>query len=144
MLNSTVLVGRMTRDPELKKTNSGKSLVSFSLAVERDYAPDGAERVTDFIDCVAWGATADFISRYFGKGTLVCVKGRLEVNSFRDREGNNRKNTQVNVETAYFCESKKREGSSDDKRKSSGEAKPSSAQKNYFNEMDNGGDDLPF
>lgn len=102
MLNSCVLMGRIVHTPELKTTQSGTSVVSFTLAVERSYAPKGQQRETDFIDCVAWRNTAEFICRYFGKGQLIAVVGELQTRNFEDKQGNKRKAVEVNVSQVSF------------------------------------------
>lgn len=107
MLNYTVLMGRLTRDPELRHTQSGNAVVSFSLAVERDYAPAGEERQTDFIDIVAWRGTAEFVSRYFSKGQMAVVTGRLQIREWTDKEGNKRRNAEVLADHVYFGEAKR-------------------------------------
>ena len=107
MLNKVILIGRFTRDPELRSTPQGTSTCSFSLAVDRNYAKAGGERQTDFINCVAWRQTAEFISKYFAKGNLVCVEGSIQTRSWKDNDGNNRYATEVVVDQVYFVESKK-------------------------------------
>lgn len=107
MLNKVILIGRFTRDPELRSTPSGVSTCSFSLAVDRNYASQNGERQTDFINCVAWRRTAEFISKYFAKGNLVCVEGSIQTRSWKDNDGNNRYATDVVVDQTYFVESKK-------------------------------------
>ena len=107
MLNHIDIMGRLVRDPELRRTNSGKAVVSFSLAVDRDFAPDGGEKETDWIDCVAWKHTAEFISKYFTKGRMAVVSGRLQTRSWNDKDGNKRKSVEVVVENVYFGDSKK-------------------------------------
>lgn len=107
MLNKVILIGRFTRDPELRSTPQGTSTCSFSLAVDRNYAKAGGERQTDFINCVAWRQTAEFISKYFSKGNLVCVEGSIQTRSWKDNDGNNRYATEVVIDQVYFVESKK-------------------------------------
>ena len=110
MLNHITLMGRLVRDPELRRTGSGVAVASFRIAVERDYSPkDGGERKADFIDCVAWSRTGEFISKYFAKGRMIVVDGRLEMRDWTDKEGNKRISAEVIVENAYFGDSK-REG----------------------------------
>lgn len=109
MLNLIALTGRMTRDPELRTLESGVSVTSFSIAVQRNYKIEG-EYPTDFIDCVAWRGTADFICKHFRKGSMLTVVGNLETRKFTDKEGNNRKAVEVIVKDAYFGESKKDNG----------------------------------
>lgn len=105
MLNEILLMGRLTRDPELKQAGSA-NVANFTLAVDRDYKPDGGERECDFIDCVAWRHTADFVSKYFGKGQLAVVKGRLQVRNWEDKDGNKRRTSEVVVDQIYFAGSK--------------------------------------
>ena len=108
MLNSVILMGRLTADPELRTTASNISVVSFTLAVERNFADkQTGQRQTDFIDIVAWRSTADFVSRYFRKGQLVAVQGSLQVRSYEDREGNNRRAYEVVAVNCYFAEAKR-------------------------------------
>ncbi len=107
MLNKVILIGRFTRDVELRSTPQGVSTCSFSLAVDRNYQNAGGERQTDFINCVAWRQTAEFISKYFSKGNLICVEGSIQTRSWKDNDGNNRYATDVVVDRSYFVESKK-------------------------------------
>ena len=112
MLNHITIMGRLTRDPELRRTGSGIAVASFRVAVDRDYTPkDGSERKTDFIDCVAWSQTGEFISKYFSKGRMIVVDGRLEIRDWTDKDGNKRTSAEIRVENAYFGDSK-REGDS--------------------------------
>lgn len=107
MLNNITLQGRFVRDPELRQTQGGISVVSFTLAVDRDRAQQDGTKRTDFIDCTAWRGTADFISNHFHKGSAAIVSGRLQMNDWTDKEGNKRKSAAVLVENIYFGESKK-------------------------------------
>lgn len=91
MLNHITIMGRLTRDPELRRTNTGKAVTSFTLAVDRDYAEKGAERETDFIECVAWRGTAEFVDKYFGRGQMAVVSGRLQIRDWEDKGGNRRR-----------------------------------------------------
>ena len=95
MLNHIVLMGRLTRDPELRRTGSGVAVASFSLAVDRDFAAQGAEKETDFIDIVAWRNTAEFVSKYFTKGRMAVVSGRLQIRNWTDKEGNKRRSAET-------------------------------------------------
>jgi len=115
MLNHITLMGRLTRDPELRYTQSNTPVASFTLAVDRDFGGrDGAEKQTDFIDIVAWRQTAEFVSKYFTKGSMVVVSGRLQIRDWQDKEGNKRRNAEVVAENVYFGEGKKnREGGGD-------------------------------
>ena len=107
MLNHIVIMGRFTRDPELRRTGSGTAVTSFSLAVDRDFASkDSVEKETDFIDCVAWRQTGEFVSKYFKKGSMAVVSGRLQIRSWTDKEGNKRRSAEVLVDNCYFGESK--------------------------------------
>ena len=112
MLNHIVIMGRLTRDPELRRTGSGVAVASFTIAVDRDIADkQSGEKKTDFIDCVAWRQTGEFISKYFTKGRMIVVDGRLEMRDWTDKEGNKRISAEVIVENAYFGDSR-REGDS--------------------------------
>ena len=106
MLNRVILMGRLTADPELKQTPNGISVTSFSLAVDRNFTSRGAERQTDFINCVAWRLTAEFISRYFAKGRMMAVEGSLQVRNYVDKNENKRQAVEVVVDQAYFADSK--------------------------------------
>lgn len=108
MLNHIVIMGRLTRDPELRRTSSGIAAASFTIAVDRDFAPkDGGEKETDFIDCVAWRQTAEFVSKYFGKGRMAVVSGRLQIRGWTDKDGNKRKSAEIVADNVYFGDSKK-------------------------------------
>lgn len=107
MLNKAILVGRLTKDPELRSTASGISVVSFTVAITRSYARQGEERQTDFINCVAFRNTADFISRYFAKGNMIAVDGSIQTRTWDDQEGKRHWVTEVMVNEAHFVESKK-------------------------------------
>ena len=102
MLNEIILQGRLTDNPELKTTNTGKSVTSFTLAVDRDFSTDG-EKTADFINIVAWNKTAEFITKYFTKGKQMVVKGSLQVRKYQNQDGENRYITEVLAEKAYFC-----------------------------------------
>lgn len=127
MLNVISIMGRFTRDPELRHTQSQKAVASFCLAVERDYAA-GGERQTDFIDCVAWGQTAEFVSKYFRKGHMATVTGRLQVRTWKDKSGTNHKAAEVVASGVYFGQAK-------------GESKPVEVQ---FTELADDDGPLPF
>ena len=110
MLNHIVIMGRLTRDPELRRTGTGTAVASFTVAVDRDFGGrDGGERETDFIDCVAWRQTGEFVSKYFAKGRMAVVSGRLQIRSWTDKEGNKRRTAEVVADNVYFGDSK-REG----------------------------------
>lgn len=108
MLNHITIMGRLTRDPELRYTQSQTPVASFTLAVDRDFTGrDGGEKQTDFIDCVAWKATAEFVNKYFTKGSMAVVSGRLQLRDWTDRYGGKRRSAEVVVNNMYFGESKK-------------------------------------
>ncbi len=108
MLNHIVLMGRLTRDPELRRTGSGVAVASFSLAVDRDFGNrESGERETDFIDIVAWRSTAEFVSKYFTKGRMAVVSGRLQIRNWTDKEGNKRRSAEVVADNVYFGDSKR-------------------------------------
>ena len=108
MLNHITLMGRLTRDPELRYTQTGTPVASFTLAVAPDFASrDGGDRQTDFIDVVAWRSTAEFVSKYFTKGSMAVVSGRLQIRDWTDKEGNKRRNAEVVADNVYFGETKR-------------------------------------
>ena len=108
MLNHIVIMGRLTRDPELRRTGSGIAVASFTIAVDRDFAPkDGGERETDFIDCVAWRQTGEFVSKYFTKGRMIVVSGRLQIRSWTDKDGNKRRSAEIVADNVYFGDSRR-------------------------------------
>lgn len=106
MLNSVTLMGRLVADPELKTTQNGTSVATFRLAVERNYAPQGQERQADFLPCVAWRQTAEFIGKYFGKGRMIAVEGSLQSRNYEDKNGQKRTAYEVIVDQAYFADSR--------------------------------------
>ena len=111
MLNHIVIMGRLTRDPELRRTATGTAVASFSLAVDRDFGKsENGERETDFIDCVAWRQTGEFVSKYFAKGRMAVVSGRLQIRNWTDKEGNKRRTAEVVADNVYFGDSNKRDG----------------------------------
>ena len=153
MLNHIVLMGRLTRDPELRYTGSNVPVASFSIAVDRDFGRgENGEKQTDFIDCVAWRQTAEFVSKYFTKGSMAVVSGRLQIRDWTDRDGGKRRSAEVVVDNMYFGESRRRDGDSGDSRSSSyssygnsGSAGKSSAPAaSAFSELDDGDGELPF
>ena len=108
MLNHITIMGRLTRDPEMRSTQSGVAVASFTLAVDRDFSGrDGGEKQTDFIDCTAWRHTAEFVSKYFSKGRMAVVSGRLQIDNYTDNDGNKRKAAKVIADNIYFGDSKK-------------------------------------
>ena len=108
MLNHITIMGRLVRDPELRRTGSGVAVASFRVAVDRDYqSKDGGERKADFIDCVAWRQTGEFVSKYFTKGSMIVVSGRLQIRSWTDKDGNKRRTAEVVADNVYFGESRR-------------------------------------
>ena len=108
MLNRIILMGRLTRDPELRTTQSGTAVASFTLAVDRDFkGREGGDRATDFIDIVAWRSTAEFVSKYFTKGRMAVVEGRLQIRDWTDRDGGKRRSAEVIADNVYFGDSKR-------------------------------------
>lgn len=107
MLNNIVIMGRLTRDPELRRTQTGVAVASFTLACERDFAAQGETRETDFIDIVAWRYTAEFVEKYFSKGQMAIVTGRLQIRNWQDKEGNKRRSAEILADHVYFCEAKR-------------------------------------
>ena len=107
MLNKIFIMGRLTRDPELRRTQSGTAVTSFSLAVDRDFKSQGGEKETDFIDVVAWRSTAEFVAKYFTKGRMAVVEGRLQIRDWKDKDGNNRRSAEVVADNIYFGDSKR-------------------------------------
>jgi len=147
-MNQIVLMGRLTRDPELRHTQTGTAVASFALAVDRGYSSkDSGERQTDFIDIVAWRQTAEFVSKYFTKGQMAAVTGRLQIRDWTDKDGNKRRSAEVVADNVYFTESKKsREASgmyTEPKSDfSSGYTTPVATSD--FAELDDDDGDLPF
>ena len=159
MLNHIVIMGRLTRDPELRSTQSGVSVASFTVAVDRDFGGrDGGEKQTDFIDCVAWRQTGEFVSKYFHKGSMIVVSGRLQSRKWQDREGNNRTNWEIQADNVYFGESRCSGSSSRDDSSYSGSSSSNSGSNgsydggrqnsapapSAFAELDDGDGELPF
>ena len=108
MLNHITIMGRLTRDPELRRTGSGVAVASFTVAVDRDFSgKDSNEKETDFIDCVAWRSTGEFVSKYFTKGRMIVVSGRLQIRNWTDKEGAKRRSAEVVADSVYFGDSKK-------------------------------------
>lgn len=103
MINNVTLMGRFTHSVELKKTPSGASVVNFTLAVDRRFTGGGGEKITDFLDCVAWNQTADFISKYFKKGDMIAVIGEVQTREYTGRDGNKKKAVEIVVSNVSFC-----------------------------------------
>ena len=146
MLNHIVLMGRLVRDPELRQTQSGVSVVSFRIAVDRDFqSRDGGEKQADFIDIVAWRNTAEFVSKYFTKGRMAVVSGRLQVREWTDREGGKRYSTEVVADNVYFGDSKNSAGAGGQASggRTGGNGYDAPPIQPGFDEVDDDGD-LPF
>lgn len=128
MLNTITIMGRLTKDPELRRLDSGTAVASFAIACERDYAPQGGEKVTDFIDIVAFGKTAEFAEKFFTKGRMAVVTGRLQIRGWADKDGNKRRTAEILADHFYF-----------------GDSKPTGTEENKseFSEITND-EDLPF
>ena len=141
MLNQIFLMGRLTRDPELRYTQNQTPVASFTLAVDRDFTgKDGGEKQTDFIDCVAWRSTGEFANKYFSKGRMAIVSGRLQLRDWTDKEGNKRRSAEVVVDSMYFGDSKK-DGSTAPNTTEQSEPQYTQQQ---FEELDDDDGDLPF
>ena len=147
-MNHIVIMGRLTRDPERRETQAGVPVTSFSLAVDRGYASkDGGDRQTDFIDVVAWRNTADFVAKYFVKGQMAAVTGRLQIRDWTDKDNNKRKSAEVIADHVYFTESKKsRESSigSANPKEEFGAGYTTPVESSDFAELDMDDGDLPF
>ena len=113
MLNHITIMGRICNDIELRRTGSGTAVASFTLAVDRDFKNGNGEKETDFIECVAWKNTAEFVSKYFGKGKMAVVSGKLQIRSWTDKEGNKRKTAEVIADNVYFADSKNTSNTND-------------------------------
>ncbi len=145
MINMVALMGRLTYEPELRKTPSDVSVLRFQVACDRSYQRAGAERQADFIDCVAWRQTAEFISRYFHKGSMIAVEGTIQTSNYTDKNGNNRKQTEVLANNVSFCGSKSESGNT---APTGGYNEPApsyaNADNSDFEEIVDDDDDLPF
>lgn len=151
MLNKIFIMGRLTRDPELRRTQSGTPVTSFSLAVDRDYKSQSGEKETDFIDVVAWRSTAEFVSKYFTKGRMAVVEGRLQIRAWQDKDGNNRRSAEVVADNVYFGDSRRdSDGGSGNYGGNSGYSAPAGGYAapvgggSGFAEIDEEDGDLPF
>ncbi len=143
MINMVALMGRLTYDPELRTTPQGTSVIRFQVACDRNFQKAGAERQADFIDCVAWRQTAEFISRYFHKGSMIAVEGTIQTSNYTDKDGNNRKQVEVLANNVSFCGSKAESGTVNP---AFTQPAPSyaSADNSDFEEIVDDDDDLPF
>ncbi len=149
MLNKIFIMGRLTRDPELRHTQSGTPVASFTLAVDRDFKDkDTGEKQTDFIDCVAWRNSAEFVSKYFSKGRMAVVEGRLQIGGWSDKEGFKRRSAEVVADNIYFGDSKKPEDGGYNHRQGDNYATPPGGDGDYegsqFTELEGEDGNLPF
>ncbi len=151
MLNHITIMGRLTRDPELRRTGSGIAVASFTVAVDRDYSgKDGGEKETDFIDCVAWRQTGEFVSKYFTKGRMIIVSGRLQIRPWTDKDGNKRRSAEVVADNCYFGDSKKEGGDTSNSAPAQnggsygGYANPPTYPQSNFDVIEDDDSQLPF
>lgn len=143
MLNRVILMGRLTKDPELKQTPNNVSVATFSLAVDRNYQADKDNKQTDFINIVAWRHTAEFVGKYFTKGQLVAVEGSIQTRSYQDKDGNNRTVFEVVADQVYFAE-KKQNGENKSQSESSAKDSFQVGDLGNFEEFDADDGELPF
>lgn len=134
MLNHIVLMGRLVKDPELRRTGTGKAVTSFAIAVERDFAGSDGTKETDFIDIVTWGKTAEFAEKYFCKGRMAAVSGRLQIRKWQDKDGNTRYSAEVVADNLYFADSKAKDDSHE----------PSGLSAEPYGELFGSDEQLPF
>ena len=151
MLNCAVLMGRLVADPDLRTTPSGVSVVSFRIAVERSFVKQGEERQADFIDIVAWRQTAEFVARYFHKGSMIAVQGSIQTRNYEDKQGNKRTAVEVVADTVSFCGSKAESGKRENANNNLDVAPPDDNTSSYsssyngdFESLDDEDDDLAF
>ena len=150
MLNHITIMGRLTRDPELRRTGSGIAVASFTVAVDRDFSgKDGGEKETDFIDCVAWRQTGEFVSKYFTKGRIIIVSGRLQIRPWTDKDGNKRRTAEVVADNCYFGDSKKEGGDTSNSAPAQyggygGYANPPTYPQSNFDVIEDDDSQLPF
>ena len=151
MLNKIFIMGRLTRDPELRRTQNGTAVAGFALAVDRDYKNADGTKETDFIEVVAWRSSAEFVSKYFTKGRMAIVEGRLQIRDWTDKDGNKRRNAEVVADNVYFGDSKKEGdssggsyGGSSGGYKAAGKAVDVEPDTGDFAEVEDDDSDLPF
>ena len=147
MLNKIVVMGRLTRDPELRRTQNGTAVVSFSVACDRDFKSQSGEKETDFIDVVAWRTTAEFVSKYFTKGRMAVVFGRLQLRDWTDRDGNKRRAAEIVADSVYFGDSKPADAQSKSAQNftaASNSAKELPENFDPFSEVEPADGELPF
>lgn len=145
MLNHITIMGRLVRDPELRKLPSGKSVASVSVACDRDFTKEGGEKETDFIDIVTFGGTADHLAKWFTKGKMIIVSGRLQIRTWTDKDGNKRRSAEVVADNVYFGDSKKSDqGDSTYQNQNGPQAYAQPAQPSDFAMLDDDDAHLPF
>ena len=149
MLNHIIVMGRLVRDPELRYTQSQLPVVSFTVAVDRDFGGrDGGDKQTDFIDCVAWRHTAEFVSKYFAKGSMAVISGRLQMRDWTDRDGNKRTSAEVVADNVYFGDSRRRDDAEGGRPAASSRndsfSRPQSAPTDTFTDLNDDDGELPF
>ncbi|MGN0522643.1 MAG: single-stranded DNA-binding protein [Eubacterium sp.] len=144
MINNVVLMGRLTFEPELKTTPSGVSVIRFQIACDRNYQAQGQERTADFIDCVAWRQRAEFISRYFHKGSMIAIEGSIQTSNFTDKNGQNRKQVEVVANQVSFCGGKNEGNGGQSQAFAQPAPSYASADNSDFEEIVDDDDDLPF
>lgn len=152
MLNHIVIMGRLVRDPELRTTQSGIAVTSFTLAVERDFKDQSSgEKATDFIDVVAWRQTAEFVCKYLTKGRMAVAEGRLQIREYKDRDGNNRRAAEIQATSVYFADSAKSDSGGQSRAAQSNTRAPAQSSYSYytpgsnaFADIDDNDGDLPF
>ena len=143
MLNHITIMGRLTRDPELRRTGNGVAVASFAIACDRDIAnKESGERETDFFDCVAWKGTGEFVAKHFHKGSMAVVDGRLQVRAWTDKDGNKRRTAEIVANNIYFGDSKKEESAPSDQY--TGFVKNHPQLANDFRQLDGPDEQLPF
>ncbi|NLA72280.1 MAG: single-stranded DNA-binding protein [Clostridiales bacterium] len=145
MINQAVIMGRLVADPELRQTQTGLSVTSFTVAVDRSFVKQGEERQADFIDVVAWRGTAEFVTRYFQKGSMIALRGAIQTSSYEDKNGIRRKKFEIIAEDISFCGSKSESGGTGGQRFENTQAAPSFSNGNVGDyNIDEESDELPF
>ena len=142
MLNKIIIMGRLARDPELRRTGSGTAVTSFSLACDRDFKSQSGDKETDFIEVVAWKNTAEFVSKYFSKGRMAVVEGRLQIRDWTDKAGNKRTTAEVVADNVYFADSKRSE--SNDNQKENFNALSGRVSDDFVAALNDDTSELPF
>ena len=142
MLNKIIIMGRLTRDPELRRTGSGTAVTSFSLACDRDFKSQSGDKETDFIEVVAWKNTAEFVSKYFSKGRMAVVEGRLQIRDWTDKDGGKRRSAEVVADNVYFADSKRSEP--DDNQKENFNALSGRVSDDFVAALNDDTSELPF